>query len=101
MAHRKFTDRSGRTSDAWTVVPTKVERRTAVGVEHSAERRHHSELRVRLGEHLGEGWLCFETRGEKRRPAPVPNDWETMSDAELGSLCEKASVAPRPRRLVE
>lgn len=37
------------------------------------------------------GWLCFESEHrEKRRLAPVPESWETVSVKELWRLCEEA-----------
>ena len=65
------------------------------------DRRSASEPRARLGGAMSSGWLCFETRGEKRRLAPFPADWETMTSEELGELCESADPAPTPRRLIE
>ena len=81
-------------------MPTKVERRTeSVHVEY--DRRHAVEPRVRLGQAMADGWLCFETKGEKRRMAPYPARWDAMSDEELIELCAAAELAPPPRRLVE
>lgn len=51
-----------------------------------------------LPEAYREGWLVFESSSEKRRLAPVPADWETMSTDALASLCKKAAPQPaRPR----
>jgi hypothetical protein len=100
MAHRTFNDRIGRRWDAWTVMPTKVERRSdSAPVE--ADRRRVVEPRVRLGQAMADGWLCFETKGEKRRMAPFPERWDVMTDEELVELCAAAELAPPPRRLVE
>lgn len=46
-----------------------------------------------------EGWLAFESaHGEKRRLAPVPKDWESLSDGELAALCARATLqVPRKR----
>jgi hypothetical protein len=46
------------------------------------------------------GWLVFEsTEGEKRRLAPYPPDWRTMSTFELERWCMRAtSVPPAPAR---
>jgi hypothetical protein len=59
----------------------------------SVARDHH------LPEEYREGWLAFESSGgEKRRLAPVPRDWESLSDAELSRLCATAPLqAPRKR----
>jgi hypothetical protein len=37
------------------------------------------------------GWLVFESAGEKRRLAPVPANWDTLSNDALAALCAKAS----------
>jgi len=49
------------------------------------------------------GWLVFEsTEGEKRRLAPYPPDWRTMSGFELERWCMRAtSVPPSPARRAE
>ncbi|MEO6527341.1 MAG: hypothetical protein ABIP93_11995 [Gemmatimonadaceae bacterium] len=46
------------------------------------------------------GWLVFESAdGEKRRLAPYPPDWRTMSAFELERWCMRASaVPPAPAR---
>ncbi|MDQ2667175.1 MAG: hypothetical protein M3Z05_14340 [Gemmatimonadota bacterium] len=49
------------------------------------------------------GWLVFESsEREKRRLAPYPPDWRTMSDFEIGRWCMKAThVPPAPARRAE
>jgi hypothetical protein len=44
------------------------------------------------------GWLSFDSGAETRRLAPIPDGWNTLSDAELRQLCERAKVAPRRRK---
>ncbi|MEP6730146.1 MAG: hypothetical protein ABJE10_05895 [bacterium] len=46
------------------------------------------------------GWLVFESaEGEKRRLAPYPPDWRTMSAFEIERWCMKATtVPPAPSR---
>jgi hypothetical protein len=42
--------------------------------------------------------LAFESaHGEKRRLAPIPEDWESLSDQELVALCAQAAL-PIPRK---
>jgi len=44
-----------------------------------------------LPEEYREGWLVFESaHGEKRRLAPVPIGWDTLSDRDLSGLCAEA-----------
>ena len=49
------------------------------------------------------GWLVFESADEeKRRLAPYPPDWRTMSDFEIERWCMRASpVPPAPARRAE
>ena len=88
MGYRSFTDAGGVLWEVWDVRPHR--RATATG-----ERP----LRVSAG--LAEGWLCCETRHERRRVAPIPEGWETLSDAELEALCRRATTVTRSRRLIE
>jgi hypothetical protein len=44
-----------------------------------------------LPEAYREGWLVFESAQEKRRLAPVPENWESLPNEALAALCEKAS----------
>jgi hypothetical protein len=105
MAHREFTDAIGRSWNVWSVVPERAERRRK-GTETtpSAERRHRQEreFRVPLGEQWTRGWLAFETKGEKRRLAPIPEGWDLATDEQLTALLQRAEAIPRPpRRLAE
>ena len=47
------------------------------------------------------GWLTFECATAKRRLAPVPAEWERLSDSELAGLCARAIAVPMRRRLIE
>jgi hypothetical protein len=49
------------------------------------------------------GWLVFESvDGEKRRLAPYPPDWRTISTFEMERWCMKATkVPPGPARRAE
>jgi hypothetical protein len=50
---------------------------------------------------MKDGWLVFQTRGEKRRLAPLPEGWSEFSDDQLISLLEHATLLGPPRRLIE
>jgi hypothetical protein len=41
------------------------------------------------------GWLCFETFGEKRRLAPVPEGWERADDETIEQWCCVAKPVTR------
>ena len=68
----------------------------------AAERR--SGLERRLEERLARatvaaefayGWLCFETAGEKRRLAPVPEGWDRADDETIEQWCCTAKPVPK------
>jgi hypothetical protein len=104
MAHREFTDTFGRNWNVWSVVPERAERRRRDGAAvRGAERRHgkSKEFRVPLAEQWVDGWLAFETKGEKRRLAPIPDDWEAATDEQLHRMLERAEQIRPPRRLAE
>jgi hypothetical protein len=101
MAHRVFRDSSGRLWDVWNVMPTRAERRQADALGIAVERRRRREPRAPVGPKWVNGWLAFQTRGEKRRLAPYPDDWADAGDDVLKQLCNLAVVFGAPRRLLE
>ena len=104
MSHRDFADSLGRKWDVWTVIPSRVERRQrqdAAPVWTGPERRGRDEYRVRLGGQFTYGWLTFETAGEKRRLAPVPDAWEEMTPTELEQLLSRATLVQPARRVAQ
>ena len=38
-----------------------------------------------------QGWLCFERGDERRRFAPIPADWERLSEHDLSKLWTTAT----------
>jgi hypothetical protein len=103
MAHREFTDPLGRCWTVWSVVPERPERRRrdASVTARSERRRTPKEFRVPLGEQWIAGWLAFQTKGEKRRLAPIPDEWEGATDEQLHRMLERADPIRPPRRLAE
>ena len=93
MADREFRDDRGITWMVWEVHPTMAERRrTAVPIPPDyKERRLNHEARVPVAEHFAQGWLVFRTSGERRRLAPIPNDWALGSEAQLRTWCAEAA----------
>lgn len=85
VATREFTDKSARRWTVWAVHPTTV-----------AKGRH-----VAVQAEFARGWLTCETPGEKRRIAPIPAGWESMSDAELETLCVQGMLVRPTRRTFE
>ncbi len=99
MTHRRFTDKHGKTWDVWQVHPAAAERRFSqrrVNDEDrtdSAERRSGGDRREErlsralIAPEFTYGWLCFETVGEKRRLAPVPDRWDAADDDTIEQWC--------------
>ena len=75
---REFRDAAGAT---WTVF---------CATPHTAPGKREKVL----PESYRHGWLVFECDIERRRLAPVPAEWEALSDRELAQLCMAADVVP-------
>ena len=89
MAHREFPDASGKLWEAWDVRP---------GAQYE-ERRANAPSLV---SGLESGWLAFQCAAERRRLAPIPEDWEGRSAEELRALLARATpVSPAKRRFGE
>ena len=77
---REFADEKGTTWRVWDVNPTlharpgEVSKRLSIGVPN--------------------GWLCFESLGERRRLTPIPDDWDRADDARLAAWCRNATLVP-------
>ena len=74
MAHREFTDSSGTTWMVWGTTPS------AGSV---------------LGGEMRDGWLTFESDGERRRLAPIPRNWEEAAPDRLELYCRAAQAVTR------
>ena len=105
MAYRQFTDASGAEWTVYDVNPRMQERRagdrrdpTHYNDESQLDRRGDDRrATVTTGRpvRITRGWLCFESKTERRRLQPIPNGWHVMSESELVGLLEQARVAPR------
>jgi hypothetical protein len=118
VTHRTFKDRQGKLWDVWQVHPSQAERRFSQrrqnqeeltdtaqrrsGLERRESEASHSQKsdpahRSLVAPEFAYGWLCFETFGEKRRLAPVPEGWERADDETIEQWCGVAKpVARRP-----
>lgn len=100
MAHREFVDADGVPWEAWEVIPSTAERRSAserrFGARDQRERRLQQQLRVKMHDGLVQGWLVFESPTEKRRLNPIPDGWAVLTDEQLGVLARTAEPAARP-----
>ena len=106
MSYRTFLDSAGKRWEVWLVTPAAAERRTvdrrasaAAGESYSGsvERRQTPERRrgpfrrsVSVASEYSNGWLCFETEGEKRRLAPVPEGWDEAGPDRLSTWLQAA-----------
>ncbi|HLM69351.1 MAG TPA: hypothetical protein VK358_17560 [Longimicrobium sp.] len=75
MAYREFSDTGGREWRVWDTYPQKPQI-VAPGFEN--------------------GWLSFETEGEKWRLAPVPAGWDSLPELALHGLLRAAREAATP-----
>lgn len=111
MGHRTFVDRDGVTWQVWDVYPQLAERRRAarrgtVSILAAGsrdqrallDRRHRHEVRVAVREGYEHGWLAFDSLAGSKRLAPIPADWETLTDDSLIALCGRSVAAARTRR---
>lgn len=55
---------------------------------------------VHSGGECPAGWLCFDSRAERRRLGEIPTDWTALREDQLARLLELAEQTPR-RRLDE
>jgi hypothetical protein len=107
---RTFVDRTGTEWTVWEVRPALQlgasrerrarARRADAAPEPIVERRHVDERRLEeepavsgVAPGLAQGWLAFDAGAERRRLAPVPAAWESLSEAALAALCEAADPA--------
>lgn len=102
MAHRAFVDSQRIEWEVWEVVPETIERRMRddrrADVRATADRREPPVTRYRLGSRPVTAWLCFESKLEKRRLAPVPEQWERLPPDALEALLHRADPAPLAAR---
>lgn len=99
MSYRTFLDTAGTRWEVWMVTPSAAERRRADrravagstdAFQGSTNRRVTPERRrspfrrsVAIATEFNDGWLCFESDGEKRRLVPVPEGWERAGPDKL------------------
>ena len=102
MDTRTFVDVLGATWQVWEVYPRLVERRMMrerrVARRGSEERRHTPVGRLTMPRQILGGWLAFQSKHERRRVTPVPDDWEDLSDRELQAILSHSRLSSRPRR---
>jgi hypothetical protein len=108
VSYRTFLDSTGKRWEVWLVTPAaaerrRIDRRTAAGTSadspyvgeldrrRTPERRRGSFRRsVSVASEYSNGWLCFESEGEKRRLAPVPDGWQEAGPDRMSSWLQSA-----------
>jgi hypothetical protein len=111
LNYRIFVDLGGKQWEVWLVTPAAAERRNADrraagggagDFPGFSDRRRISERRtperlknpfrrtVEVASEYSEGWLCFESEGEKRRLAPVPEGWNKAGPDRLAAWLQGA-----------
>lgn len=90
MALREYTDSTGREWMVWSIAPRCVERRSGKDRRGRQSEPVQSERRVlpdrrrrAMDPILLQGWLCFESGGDRRRLTPVPPDWTECDERRL------------------
>lgn len=86
-AERRFVDRRVKEEDRAGAAERRTSQERRGGVRKSP--------RASVAEEFAHGWLCFETRGEKRRLAPVPEQWDRADEYILEKWCGMAAPALR------
>lgn len=82
-AHRAFRDEKGIYWEVWEVHPRGRADLIPPGMR--------KDLQL-VSPELGEGWLAFESAGERRRFAPIPLGWAERTRQGLMELLEQAKV---------
>ena len=99
---RTFTDVAGVAWEVWEVYPRLLERRLMrerrAARRGTLERRHVPVGRPTQPRQILGGWLAFQSRLERRRCVPVPDEWEDATDRELQGFLSRSLVTSRPRR---
>jgi hypothetical protein len=105
VSYRQFEDEHGRLWDVWEVHPSAVERRVneerRKAARETPDRRRNQDVQFPMPADLANGWLAFQCNDARRRLAPIPPHWHSLSEEELRALVQRAKpprAAPRPTR---
>jgi hypothetical protein len=106
VSYRTFLDSKGKRWEVWLITPAAAERRrvdrrasTGSGTTYQGDldRRRTPERRrgpfrrsSAVASEYSQGWLCFESEGEKRRLAPVPPGWEEAGPDRMATWLQAA-----------
>jgi hypothetical protein len=84
---REFTDRNGESWQVWDVRPSL----------HADDERESTKRFATVPV----GWLCFESRSDRRRLSPIPQDWHLLDASALDALRAKAKSVPAVGRDID
>jgi len=92
MTHRKIKDGNGRAWDVWEVYPSAVEQRMSgeQSARPDSDAKSRREVRIVVPSALQQGWLAFQSGDDRRRLAPIPENWITLREQELIGLLDRA-----------
>jgi hypothetical protein len=74
-SERRFTDARGTRWSVREIIPESMSTAPRVALARPE---------------YSDGWLLFQSEGEKRRLAPYPRDWRDLPEGGLESLCDRA-----------
>ena len=97
MTYREFLDDQGQQWEVWEIRPISIERRL------NEERRRYPRLSDRRTSNVQlkirglhrDGWLTFQCGAQRRRLMPIPEHWDSSTDAELIALLQRAAPLGR------
>lgn len=80
--------------DVWEVYPSAVEQRMSgefpAVQDDDGRPQERREVRIRVPAALEGGWLAFQSGTQRRRLAPIPASWISLSDEDLIRLLARA-----------
>jgi hypothetical protein len=92
MPMRQFADNDGRVWEVWETRPAKRELRGTY--RERLKSLHNAPTVTSMMQGLEHGWLTFRSGVEKRRFAPIPENWVAASEDQLGRWCKRARPVP-------
>jgi hypothetical protein len=96
MPLRVFHDTSGIEWTVWNTAPP-VGTGHVMALDRFLEKRPAEDgvKPARVRNDFRHGWLTFQSYEEKRRLAPVPDGWESQSEAQLCELLAQSRLSKR------
>jgi hypothetical protein len=92
MTIRQFADNDGRVWEVWETRPARTQ--LSAALRERLRSLHNSPTASGIMQGLEHGWLTFRSGVEKRRLAPIPENWDHARDEQLGRWCRRAAAVP-------